>query len=71
MERSQRKAIMLAVNISKLVRHPALVAKREKCCMTNPDGWYQTPPTFVARRIKGAGKIDSGRIGYCLRKSTF
>ena len=63
--------MILAVNISKLVRHLALVAKREKCCMTNPDGRYQTPPTFVARRIKGDGKIDSDRIGYCVRKSTF
>jgi hypothetical protein len=45
---SQRKAIMLAVNISKLVQHPALAAKRKKFCMTNPDR-YQTPPTFVGR----------------------
>jgi hypothetical protein len=28
---------MSAVNISKLVRHPALVAKRKKCSMHNPD----------------------------------
>ena len=46
---SQRKAIMLVLNISELVRHPALLAKRKKCCVTNPDVWYQTAPTFVAR----------------------